>query len=293
MSDYGHELKFGSFITPIAQQAHDVVELAVLSETAGLDLVTFQDHPYQTKFLDTWTLLSYVAAKTSRVSLAGNVLNLPLRPPAVLARAMASLDLLSNGRAELGLGAGAFWDGIAAMGGTRLMPGDAVSALEESLDIIRDLWNVEEPGGVRFQGQFHQIDGARRGPAPAHRISIWLGALKPRMLDLIGRKADGWLPSLGRIASPGIAEANAIIDAAATTAGRQPADIRRMLNLSGSPLSPQDRPALIEQITELAIDHGFSTFILPADTADPITVFGNEIAPAVREAVAKARASRG
>jgi alkanesulfonate monooxygenase SsuD/methylene tetrahydromethanopterin reductase-like flavin-dependent oxidoreductase (luciferase family) len=84
------------------------VELAVLSERVGLDLVTFQDHPYQAAFHDTWTLLTWVAARTERIQLSGNVLNLPLRPPAVLARAAASLDLLSGGRVGLGLGAGGF-----------------------------------------------------------------------------------------------------------------------------------------------------------------------------------------
>ncbi len=54
MGDYGHELRFGAFLTPSA----DAVELAVLAEAVGLDLVSFQDHPYQPRFLDTWTLLS-------------------------------------------------------------------------------------------------------------------------------------------------------------------------------------------------------------------------------------------
>ncbi len=116
MTDYGHDLLFGTFITPTAALPERVVELARASETAGLDLVTFQDHPYQPRFLDTWTLLAYVAARTETIHLAANVTNLPLRPPAVLARAVASLDLLSGGRVELGLGAGAFWDAIAAMG---------------------------------------------------------------------------------------------------------------------------------------------------------------------------------
>src|SRR3712207_8859407 len=120
MTDYGHELRFGSFITPSNADPQHTVALAVASERAGLDLVSFQDHPYQPRFLDTWTLLSYVAARTERVQLAPNVLNLPLRPPAVVARAAASLDLLSGGRFELGLGSGAFWDAIEAMGGRRL-----------------------------------------------------------------------------------------------------------------------------------------------------------------------------
>ena len=106
MSDRGHPLRFGVFITPSAGDADRVVALAELADRSGHDLVTFQDHPYQPRFLDTWTLLSFVAARTERVHLAGNVLNLPLRPPSVLARAVASLDVLSRGRAELGLGAG-------------------------------------------------------------------------------------------------------------------------------------------------------------------------------------------
>src|ERR1700754_3751168 len=96
MVDYGHDLLFGSFLTPAAGQAERVVELAQLTEQAGLDLVRIQDHPYQPAFLDAWTLLSGLAARTARVRVSPNVANLPLRPPAVLARSAASLDVLSG-----------------------------------------------------------------------------------------------------------------------------------------------------------------------------------------------------
>jgi luciferase-like monooxygenase len=115
MTDYGHDLLFSTFITPTAQPAHQAVELAVVADRAGLDLATFQDHPYLPRFHDTWTLISYAAARTERIRLSGNVLSLPLRQPAVLARSHASLDRLTGGRIELGLGAGAFWDGIEAI----------------------------------------------------------------------------------------------------------------------------------------------------------------------------------
>ncbi|MET3770343.1 alkanesulfonate monooxygenase SsuD/methylene tetrahydromethanopterin reductase-like flavin-dependent oxidoreductase (luciferase family) [Marisediminicola sp. UYEF4] len=127
MNDYGATLQFGSFITPAAADPRGVVALAVASETAGLDLVSFQDHPYQPAFLDVWTLMSYVAACTERIEISANVHNLPLRPPAVLARAAASLDLLSAGRFALALGTGAFWDAIVAMGGERRSPGAGAS----------------------------------------------------------------------------------------------------------------------------------------------------------------------
>ncbi len=281
MPDYGHDLEFGTFITPQNQRPQDVVALAQLTERAGLDLATFQDHPYQAGFLDTWTLLSWVAAQTETLRVAPNVLNLPLRQPAVLARAAASLDLLSDGRVELGLGAGAFWDAIAAMGGPRLKPGESVDALSEAIDVIRGIWDVGERGGVRLRGRHYDVRGAKRGPEPAHDIAIWLGAYKPRMLRLTGRKADGWLPTLQYLKTEDIAPSNAAIDEAALAAGRDPREIRRMLNL----------PALdVEQLVSLALEHGFSTFFLSGDDPREIQRFGGEVAPAVREAVARERA---
>src|SRR6516162_9075752 len=196
MPDYGHKLACGTFLTPQNQRPHDVVALAQLTEQVGLDLATFQDHPYQPAFLDTWTLLSWVAAQTRTLRVAGNVLNLPLRPPAVLARAAASLDLLSGGRFELGLGAGAFWDAIEAMGGPKRSPGESIEALSEAITIFREIWAAERPGPVKVDGKHYRVYGAKRGPAPAHDIKIWVGAYKPRLLRLVGRVADGSLPSL-------------------------------------------------------------------------------------------------
>ena len=152
MTDYGHPLRFGSFITPSAASPQRGVELAVLSEELGYDLATFQDHPYQPSFLDTWTLMSYAAARTERIQLSGNVVNLPLRPPAVLAKSVASLDLLSGGRVALGLGAGGFWDAIEAYGGTRLAPGEAVDALAEAIAIIRGVWDTSERSVLAVDG---------------------------------------------------------------------------------------------------------------------------------------------
>jgi alkanesulfonate monooxygenase SsuD/methylene tetrahydromethanopterin reductase-like flavin-dependent oxidoreductase (luciferase family) len=277
MADYGHELQFGVFITPDAAQADAVLALARLADAVGLDLVTFQDHPYQARFLDTWTLLSVVAAQTTRVRVAPNVLNLPLRPPAVLARAVASLDRLSGGRVELGLGAGAFWDGVAAMGGPRRTPGEAVDALAEAIEVLRAMWDTAQRS-VRHTGKHYTIVGAHPGPAPAHDVEIWVGAYKPRMLRLTGAQADGWLPSLGYIEVEDIADANARIDDAAVAAGRSPNAIRRMLNLLAGGLEP-------EQLAELTLRDGISTYILAASSDDDIRRFAEETAPAVRELV--------
>jgi len=277
MADYGHALAFGTFITPQNQRPQGVVALAQLTEQAGLDLVTFQDHPYQPAFLDTWTLLSYVAAKTERVRLSGNVLNLPLRQPAVLARAAASLDLLSGGRFELGLGAGAFWDAIEAMGGPNRAKGGAVAALSEAIDVIRAIWDPAERRGVYVDGEHYRVHGAKRGPETTHDIQIWLGAYKPRMLRLIGEKADGWLPSWSYLEPGDLERGNEIIDEAAVAAGRDPREIRRLLNI------PPEL-ASVERLLPLVREQGVSTFILWSDDPRMIERFA-EVAAEVREAV--------
>lgn len=282
MPDYGHDLQFSANLVPAAGQADEVVALAQLAERAGLDLVTFQDHPYQPALLDTWTLLSFVAARTERIRLAGNVHPLPLRPPAVLAQAAASLDLLSHGRFELALGAGGYWDAIEAMGGPRHTPSEAVAALEEGIGIIRAVWDTGTRGGVHHRGEHYRVDGLKRGPRPAHDIGIWLGAYKPRMLRLTGRLADGWLPSLPRFQDvSALGAGNAVIDEAALEAGRSPSDVRRLLNLGG--------PLPAAQLAELALVHGVSVFILMSGDPREIERFAAETAPAVRELVAAGR----
>jgi alkanesulfonate monooxygenase SsuD/methylene tetrahydromethanopterin reductase-like flavin-dependent oxidoreductase (luciferase family) len=267
-----NDLRFGVFITPSSAQPEAVVELAVLADQVGLDLVTFQDHPYQPKLLDAWTLLSYVAARTTRIRLAPNVLNLPLRPPAVVARAVAALDLLSGGRVDLGIGAGGFWDAIEAMGARRLTPGQGVDALEEAIDLMRALWGE---GRVTQEGRYYSVKRAAAGPPPRHDVEIWVGAYKPRMLALTGRKGDGWLPSLPYLQPGDLAAGNDAIDKAAVAAGRDPSAIRRMLNLA----LPDDPVA---EFTRLAREERVDTFIVMTDDPAAIEALA-EIAEVVRE----------
>jgi alkanesulfonate monooxygenase SsuD/methylene tetrahydromethanopterin reductase-like flavin-dependent oxidoreductase (luciferase family) len=283
MPDYGHPIRFGTFITPVNAPATRPVELAVLSEELGYDLVTFQDHPYQPRFHDTWTLLTWVAARTERIGLAGNVLNLPMRQPAVLARSVASLDLLSGGRVSLGIGAGAFWDAIEAMGGRRLTPGQGVDALDQAIDVIRGVWDPTERRPLRAGGDLHHVDGAKRGPAPAHPIPIWVGARRPRMLRLIGRSADGWLPSLSYLQPGDLERADVVIDDAAQAAGRDPRDITRLLNVTPGESA--------DELARLALENGISVFIVASDQPDELRRFAQDVVPAVRSLVAAGRTS--
>src|SRR3979490_1712223 len=193
--DYGGPVQFGCFLIPDATSPQRALELGILADELGFDLIGVQDHPYQRRFYDTWTLLTAIAMRTKRVTVFPDVANLPLRPPAVLAKAAASIDLLSGGRFELGLGAGGFWDAIKAMGGPVRTPGESVQALEEAIRVIRLMWSGER--GIPFDGKFYQLAGVPSGPVPAHPIGIWLGAYKPRMLALVGRLGDAWGPPAG------------------------------------------------------------------------------------------------
>ena len=180
MPDYGREIKFGYFLIPTA--GDPLLETAREAEQLGLDYIAVQDHPYQKRFVDTWTLLSMIAAATERIGIFPDVANLPLRPPAVMAKAAASIDLLSGGRFELGLGAGGFWDAIEAFGGSKRKPAAALSALEEAVEIIRLVWSGER--NLRYEGEHYHLRGAKSGPVPAHPIGIWLGVYGPRALEV-------------------------------------------------------------------------------------------------------------
>ena len=276
MTDYRRELKFGYFLVPNA--ADPLLDTAREVERRGLDYIAVQDHPYQRRYVDTWTLLSMIAAQTTRVGLFPDVANLPLRPPAVLAKAAASLDVLSGGRVELGLGAGGFWDAIEAYGGPRRSPAAALEALSEAITVIRKVWSGER--NLRFEGRHYRLAGAQSGPVPAHPIGIWLGVYGPRALDLTARLADGWVPSL-RGDTERIAAMRERLDERAAAHGRDPGEIRRILNVNGQPGA--------DELTALAVEQGFDTFILWAEGRDQLARFAEEVVPAVRAQVAAER----
>jgi alkanesulfonate monooxygenase SsuD/methylene tetrahydromethanopterin reductase-like flavin-dependent oxidoreductase (luciferase family) len=270
-------LEFGVSIVPAADELESSRAIVRAAEEGGLDLVGIQDHPYQRRFLDTFALIATLLAETERLRFFPDVANLPLRPPATMAKAAASLDRLSGGRFELGLGAGALSERVAQMGGPQRSPGESVDALEEAIQVIRLAWSDEE--SVSFDGDHYRLDGYEPGPAPDHRIEIWLGAYRPRMLRLTGRRADGWIPSFGYMKPDAVGEAQALVDRAAEAAGRDPAEVRRAYNF-GAPDGP-----FVETLTGWARDVGIDTFVFWAEDAAQVERFASEVVPAVREAV--------
>jgi alkanesulfonate monooxygenase SsuD/methylene tetrahydromethanopterin reductase-like flavin-dependent oxidoreductase (luciferase family) len=273
--------RIGAFIVPDATDPTSTLGQIVAADESGLDLVAVQDHPYQGRFFDTWTLLSYAAARTERIGLVTDVANLPLRPPAVLAKSAASLDVLSGGRVELGLGAGGFWDAIVAAGGERRTPKEAVDALVEAIGILRDSWDGSR--AVNRSGSHYDVRGFHPGPPPAHRIGIWLGAYGPRMLRVTGQLADGWLPSLGDHLSPEDALlGQEVIDEAARAAGRSPGEVIRAVNVT---TSSDDPSRVVDQLVRIIEDLRFETVLVGVPGDDPVAFvrrLGDEVAPAVR-----------
>ena len=268
--DYDHPISFGIFPSPRADFSREALHMARVADEAGFDLVGIQDHPYQRRFLDTWTLMAFVLAETDRITVFPDVANLPLRPPRMMAKQAATLDHLSGGRFELGLGAGAFWEGIEAMGGRQLSPKQSVDALEQAIFELRDFWKGE--------GKFD-------GPQPAHDIGIWLGAYKPRMLRITGALADGWVPSQSYLPPEQVPDAMARIDEAAIAEGRDAKTIRRVYNLIG------DQEPNAEQVADF-VELGFDSFIFsPADVAG-VQRLAHDVLPAVKEEVARRREGR-
>jgi alkanesulfonate monooxygenase SsuD/methylene tetrahydromethanopterin reductase-like flavin-dependent oxidoreductase (luciferase family) len=293
LSPAARQPSFGFFLVPNAADYPDLLRHVAAAERGGLDLIGIQDHPYQRRYLDTFALIGDLLARTERLRFFPDVANLPLRPPATLAKLAASLDVMSGGRFELGLGAGSFWDAVAAMGGPRRAPGESVEALEEAIEIIRRFWSGER--SISYEGRHYRVNGLHPGPPPAHEIGIWIGAYKPRMLDLTGRLADGWVPSYGGAPPEAIPEMAKHLEEGAARAGRDPSTIRRVYNVSGTIADGPVRERLngppdhwIETLAGFVVELGFDSFIFwpDDDVLAQLERFGQEVAPGVREAVA-------
>ena len=196
-SRYGRELELGVFVIPTSDDLGVAREQAAIADELGLDLIGIQDHPYQWRYLETWTLIADLLARTERVRFFPDVANLPLRRPAMLAKQAASLDVLSGGRFELGLGAGAFWDAIARDGRAgSLAAARRSTSLEEAIEIIRALLERRALDLVRGRALL-RARGCTRARRRRTRSASGSASASRAALALTGRLADGWVPSLG------------------------------------------------------------------------------------------------
>jgi alkanesulfonate monooxygenase SsuD/methylene tetrahydromethanopterin reductase-like flavin-dependent oxidoreductase (luciferase family) len=284
-------LLFGISLSTSAAPGADPVADARAAEEAGFDFVSASDHPGGTHpSYETWTLLTWIAAATTRVMVMPKVLGVPFRAPALVAKAAESLDRLSSGRLLLGLGGGFDDSEFRALGLPVRTPGEKIRGLEDAMHIIYGMWR--EPG-FTHTGTIYRTEGAQLEPKPEHRIPVWLGTFGPRALELTGRLADGWIPSRGYVPDQAVADMRERVAAAAMQAGRDPAAITYALNTE---VTIDDRnghdadqftgpPAKIAESVHHYAELGFTAFnFLPAggDPAGQVRRLATEVLPAVR-----------
>ncbi len=220
---------FGLNVSTAAMPGTDPVAEARRAEELGFDFVSASDHLHgQQPSYETWTMLSWIAAATSRLRVASRVLAVPYRHPAVLAKMAETLDRLSGGRLVLGLGGGYSDEEFRAFGLGTPTPRDKVDGLAEAIHVIRGLWSEPSFG---FQGRLYHTDGAQVEPKPDHRIPIWVGTYGNRALAVTGRLADGWIPSLGFAPPEQVTAMRDRVFEAARQAGRRPEDITCAYNV--------------------------------------------------------------
>ncbi|HYG72749.1 MAG TPA: LLM class flavin-dependent oxidoreductase [Actinomycetota bacterium] len=285
---------FGVTIIPSTTPRSDPVAEAVLAEELGFDLVSVWDHPHgENPSFESWTLMTWMAARTRRITVASNVLGLPFRLPALTAKMAESLDRLSGGRLVLGLGAGASEAEFAGYGAPVRSPGEKIDALAEAIEIIRGTWSQPV---FTYDGRYYRNEGALLEPKPERHIPIWLGTYGPRALELTGRVADGWIPSMRYAPPPDAMRKREIVLHALDASGRDAAAFDWAYNVSAriggdAARDPDQQIAgepdeVIERLVEL-LEMGFTTlnFWLGGRRDDQMRRLAIEVLPDVRRIV--------
>jgi alkanesulfonate monooxygenase SsuD/methylene tetrahydromethanopterin reductase-like flavin-dependent oxidoreductase (luciferase family) len=268
----------------------DPVELARAAETLGYDFVSASDHPCGTNpTRETWTMLTWIAASTTRIRVVTRVLGVPYRPPAIVAKMAETLDRLSSGRLILGLGGGYSDAEFRAFGLTTPTPREKVDGLEEAIQIIRGLWSRTQ---FSFPGRLYHTQDADLEPKPAHRIPIWLGTFGDRALRVTGRHADGWIPSLGYLPDDNLPAMRGKVLAARGDNGQ---DFTYALNLTihvggrPDPARPELVAGTADQIAERLrgfIKAGFNAFNVITSVPgqmDQLEQIATEVLPLLRD----------
>jgi alkanesulfonate monooxygenase SsuD/methylene tetrahydromethanopterin reductase-like flavin-dependent oxidoreductase (luciferase family) len=287
-------LLFGLNVPTAAAPGSDPIGEAARAEALGFDFVSSSDHPCGTEpSYETWTMLSWIAARTSTIQVATRVLGVPYRNPAMTAKMAETFDRLSGGRLILGLGAGASDDEFRAFGLPVNSMREKIDGLEEAVRITRGLWTTP---AFTLHGQIHRTDNAPMEPKPTRRIPVWLGTFGPRALAITGRVADGWIPTLGHAPMDQLESMRRRVVRAADQAGRDPAAITCVLNAKAHVDERADLsrdavtgpPAAVVATILGFVDMGFTAFnFTPAEGggAEQAERLAREIIPTVRAAL--------
>jgi alkanesulfonate monooxygenase SsuD/methylene tetrahydromethanopterin reductase-like flavin-dependent oxidoreductase (luciferase family) len=291
MSKYGKPLRFGYSPLPMSADPMRPLQLAGMAETFGLDYVGIHASLYSAQDYELWTLLTAIGIATKSISIFALMPETALYSPALWAKAVASLDLLTNGRVEAGIGLGKGIDPLAMMGNERRSETETLAALEEAIQVMRLMWSSDS--SVQFDGKFWQLAEVQPGPAPSRRINIWLGASEPQVMGLVGRGADGWVPTLyPAIQMSDLEELNQQLDGALTAAGRDLSDVQRVWPIAGTISDTESHMPFegtvqqwAESLAKLSLDVGIDTFLLVegANAEAQLEFFALEVVPLTRQ----------
>ncbi len=289
-------MKFAANIDP-QSDGKRVIEQAKYAESVGYDALLMQDHAYLGSFGETTTLLAAIGAVTDSVEIGGNVLTSPFRLPAILAKETATLDSITGGRVQLGIGVGANAKGIAALGGpTYENQGDMFRAYRDSLHIIRGLWESDgEP--FSYEGDIHSVQEVDFGPAPSRRIPIMTGAMGPQSLNLTAKLADGISVSSSYVPYERLPWFREQLDTGAREYNRDPSELFINYNIMGyihdgsSNARPRDEGVFwgdlnwwterLKTIQEMGVTQ-FTYWPVHGDFDDQLRRFVEDVAPTVR-----------
>lgn len=232
------------------------------------DAAWVNDHLYNPRYPDrsddpatfeAYTALAALAAVTSRVRLGAMVGANLFRTPAVVARMAATIDHISGGRFELGIGAGWHEREHDDLGTPLLAPGDRVTAFEESLTIIRSLLTAPV---TSFEGRFYRVVDAASEPKPVQeRIPIVVGAFRPRMLRVTARHADHW--NYDGKDPEHFAEALQGFRAACDDVGRDPAEVEVSVQYWPQRMPDTSLRDITERFVAAGADHLVLAFLDP------------------------------
>jgi len=287
-------LTFGLNIGAELEATADPARAAREAEDLGFDFVSVNDHPGNTDpVFETWTMLAWMAAATSRVKVASRVLGVPFRSPPLVAKMAETLQRLSGGRLILGLGGGSSDEEFRAFGLGVPSAKEKIDGLEDAIRIARGLWSERD---VTYEGRRYRTERADLEPKPERPIPIWTGALGPRGLSITGRLADGWIPSLELAPPERASEMRDRILAAADKAGRDPEVITCCYNLDVRADADANEP---EHVVAGSVDHvvelltrfvamGFTAFnVLPVGPGrhEQLELLAREVIPAVRASI--------
>lgn len=234
--------------------------VAKRAEEAGFDSIWVSDHLFLdwSKYggpsdrqgaMECWTTMSALAAATERVRIGSMALCNDLRNPGLLAKMVATLDVLSDGRVDLGMGAGWYEPEYEAAGIELDPPGTRIARLGEAVEIVGRLLEGEE---LTYEGKHYRTDGAicRPGPAQQPRPPVWIGGKGDYLLTTAARVADGWNFSwIGSIEA--YEERAEAADAACDAAGRDPAGLRR--SVGAYVLAGHDDADALERFERLVV----------------------------------------